>query len=79
MKPAAQSYPWIEVMNARDEGPVVLMVWHIRALYRATVRGEVGTRIEFTNGDTFDSAETVENVLLRLNEAVNGPMPGREP
>lgn len=77
--PAPQGCPTIEVLNGEGTAPVVLMVWHIRAIYRAKVRNQDGTRIEFSNGDIFESAEQVENVLSLFNVAVNGPVRGYVP
>lgn len=77
--PAPQGCPTIEVLNGEGTAPVVLMVWHIRAIYRAKVRGEHGTRIEFSNGDVFESAEQVETVLSLFSVAVNGPVRGCVP
>ncbi len=66
----SNTYPLLELVDARTKEPVSLFIWHIRAIYQAVAVGELVTRVEFTNGDLFDSADRIEYVLTRVHELV---------
>lgn len=61
-------YPVLEFLDARTSEPVSLVVWHLRSFAEVKVGPQVVTRIEYVNGDTFDTSERIESVLLRFQE-----------
>ena len=62
------TYPLLELSDASKHEPVSLVIWHIRAIYETVSERRVVTRVEFTNGDVFDSSDRIEYVLMRFHE-----------
>jgi hypothetical protein len=63
------TYPLFEVLDDRTNEPVSVVVWNVRAIFPAIVKGREVTRIEYTNGDILDSSDTPTFVLMRFQEA----------
>lgn len=61
------TYPLFEVLDASTERPVNICVWQVRAIYEVTVRGRKITRIEYANGQTFDSSDTCTSVIMAFD------------
>ena len=74
----SDTYPLLEVLNANGEA-VNVVVWHIRAICEAKVRGRTVTRIEYANGDTLDldPSENATAVIERFYEAAERPERGQ--
>ena len=63
------TYPLFEVLDDRTGEPVCVVVWSVRAIYPATVKGREVTRIEYTNGDVLDSSDNPTFAIMRFYEA----------
>ena len=59
-------YPIMQLRDAQTNEPVSVVVWHIRAFSEVKAGGRTVTRIDYANGDTFDSSEGIATVLQRF-------------
>lgn len=73
----SKTYPLLEVLDDRTDQPVSIVIWNVRAIYPAKVKGREITRIEYTNGDTLDSSDNPTYVLMRFHEAARKQRKGR--
>lgn len=67
------TFPFVELLSDESELPVSILVWHIRAvrpLHDPLVDKRDVTRIEFANGDTFDSSESTGVVLMKIRDVI---------
>jgi len=75
----AHTFPFVEVLSYETGLPVKIVVWHVRSvrpIREMLEDNETVTRIEFTNGDVLDAADSVQEVVDRLSEAL---APARPP
>jgi hypothetical protein len=67
------TYPFFEVLNHETGLPVSVAVGHVRSvrpIREAAVDDDDITRIEYGNGDSLDCSESVTEVLLKMEEAL---------
>lgn len=67
------TFPFVEVLSYETGIPVKVVIWHVRsvrAIREIADDNENVTRIEYTNGDVLDTADSVPEVVKRLSSAL---------
>jgi len=66
-------FPVFEVASYETALPVYVIVWHVRSvrpIRERSVDDDTVTRIEYMNGDTLDTSDSVQEVLDALHGAL---------
>jgi hypothetical protein len=70
-------YPFVALPDLNTEDTVYVNVAHVRAIRAGLFSDSVGTRVEFSDGDTLDCPLPCRNVVQRLCAAARREAPQR--